>query len=54
MTWTSLKPMWPRPSRGKILHGLGFNKAMQNKMTKNFSSGWRMRIALAKVLFLRP
>jgi len=39
---------------GEILHGLGFSTAMQNKKTKEFSGGWRMRIALAKALFMRP
>eukprot|EP00002_Diphylleia_rotans_P033355 TRINITY_DN7081_c0_g2_i4.p1 TRINITY_DN7081_c0_g2~~TRINITY_DN7081_c0_g2_i4.p1 ORF type:complete len:586 (-),score=161.08 TRINITY_DN7081_c0_g2_i4:542-2299(-) len=39
---------------GEILFGLGFNKAMQNKATKEFSGGWRMRIALAKALFVSP
>lgn len=37
-----------------ILHGLGFDKAMQNKKTKDFSGGWRMRIALARALFIKP
>jgi len=39
---------------GEILHGLGFDKAMQAKKTKDFSGGWRMRIALAKALFALP
>lgn len=39
---------------GEILHGLGFTKEMQNKKTKDFSGGWRMRIALAKALFVLP
>jgi ATP-binding cassette subfamily F protein 2 len=43
-----------RKRAGEILHGLGFNKAMQEKKTKEFSGGWRMRIALAKALFMRP
>lgn len=30
----------------RILHGLGFNKMMQQKQAKDFSGGWRMRIAL--------
>jgi ATP-binding cassette subfamily F protein 2 len=43
------------PARvGKILHGLGFSKAMQQKKTKDFSGGWRMRIALARALFISP
>jgi ATP-binding cassette subfamily F protein 2 len=37
-----------------ILHGLGFNKEMQNKKTRDFSGGWRMRIALARALFVEP
>lgn len=37
-----------------ILHGLGFNEEMQKKATKEFSGGWRMRIALARALFSRP
>jgi len=39
---------------GEILHGLGFSKQMQQKKTKEFSGGWRMRIGLAKALFMRP
>ncbi|KAK2727588.1 ATP-binding cassette sub-family F member 2-like [Artemia franciscana] len=37
-----------------ILHGLGFDKHMQNKKTRDFSGGWRMRIALARALFVKP
>jgi len=27
---------------------------MQNRATKNFSGGWRMRVSLAKALFIEP
>ena len=38
----------------KLLHGLGFDKRMQHQATKDFSGGWRMRIALARALFVDP
>ncbi|CAL5424169.1 unnamed protein product [Camellia sinensis] len=38
----------------EILCGLGFNKEMQGKKTRDFSGGWRMRIALARALFMNP
>ncbi len=41
-------------SAAKILFGLGFTPAMQSKKTRDFSGGWRMRIALARALFLNP
>jgi ATP-binding cassette, subfamily F, member 2 len=37
-----------------ILHGLGFTKHMQGMKTKEFSGGWRMRVALARALFIEP
>ncbi|SCV72716.1 BQ2448_4253 [Microbotryum intermedium] len=39
---------------GAILHGLGFGPAMMAKATKDMSGGWRMRVALAKALTIRP
>jgi len=37
-----------------ILSGLGFTPEKQRKKTKDFSGGWRMRIALARALFIQP
>lgn len=37
-----------------ILAGLGFTSDMQAAPTKEFSGGWRMRIALARALFIQP
>uniref|UniRef100_A0A3Q1F871 ATP binding cassette subfamily F member 3 n=1 Tax=Acanthochromis polyacanthus TaxID=80966 RepID=A0A3Q1F871_9TELE len=34
-----------------ILAGLGFSPRMQQQATKEFSGGWRMRLALARALF---
>lgn len=38
----------------KILAGLGFTKDMQARSTKSFSGGWRMRISLARALYIQP
>ena len=38
----------------KILHGLGFTQAMQGRATADFSGGWRMRISLARALYIAP
>eukprot|EP00531_Pseudo-nitzschia_arenysensis_P006544 CAMPEP_0116122348 /NCGR_PEP_ID=MMETSP0329-20121206/4167_1 /TAXON_ID=697910 /ORGANISM="Pseudo-nitzschia arenysensis, Strain B593" /LENGTH=816 /DNA_ID=CAMNT_0003616191 /DNA_START=73 /DNA_END=2520 /DNA_ORIENTATION=- len=37
-----------------ILCGLGFTHEMQAKKTKDFSGGWRMRVSLARALFIQP
>ena len=43
------------PSRAAtILAGLGFNEKAQNSPISSFSGGWRMRVALAAVLFKQP
>ena len=46
-----------RRGGGDLLYTLtitGFNAKMQKKMCKDFSGGWRMRISLARALFVRP
>lgn len=43
------------PARAaQILAGLGFDEAAQNQPCRVYSGGWRMRVALAAVLFLEP
>jgi len=43
------------PARAaRILAGLGFDEAAQNRALSEFSGGWRMRVALAAVLFSAP
>jgi len=37
-----------------VLKGLGFSLADQQRRTEEFSGGWQMRIALAKLLLARP
>ncbi|AQZ52585.1 ABC-F family ATP-binding cassette domain-containing protein [Martelella mediterranea] len=37
-----------------ILSGLGFDEAAQKRPASSFSGGWRMRVALAAVLFSEP
>jgi len=39
---------------GRVLTGLGFSVDDFNKPCKQFSGGWQMRIALAKLLLRRP
>ena len=38
----------------KILTGLGFSQSDLSIPSKKFSGGWRMRIAIAKVIFCEP
>lgn len=37
-----------------ILAGLGFDQAAQKRPASSFSGGWRMRVALAAILFSQP
>jgi len=43
------------PARAaRILLGLGFDEAMQGQPLDSFSGGWKMRVALAALLFSEP
>ncbi len=43
------------PSRAaRILTGLGFDEAMQEQPIDDFSGGWKMRVALAALLYSAP
>ena len=39
---------------GAVLSGLGFSKEDWNRQTDEFSGGWQMRLALAKLLLQQP
>lgn len=46
---------WSAEARAAtILKGLGFDRAAQERPCSDFSGGWRMRVALAAVLFSAP
>ena len=46
---------WSAEGRAaSILKGLGFDEADQQRPSSDFSGGWRMRLALAGVLFAQP
>ncbi len=42
------------PKARRILAGLGFTPKMIIRPSKSFSGGWRMRISLARALFIEP
>jgi len=42
------------PKARRLLAGLGFSKEMQNRATNKFSGGWRMRVSLARALYIEP
>jgi len=50
----TLDPAQLETRAAELLHGLGFNKVQIQKQTKDLSGGWRMRVALARVLMVCP
>merc|ERR550539_1021338 len=42
------------PKARRLLAGLGFSTEMQDRATNQFSGGWRMRVSLARALFIEP
>jgi len=50
----ALDPSKLEVKAGELLYGLGFTKTQVNKKTKDLSGGWRMRVALARVLMINP
>lgn len=46
---------WSAEARAaQILAGLGFDEEAQHRPASSFSGGWRMRVALAAILFAEP
>src|SRR3984893_227227 len=44
----------PEEQAGEVLGGLGFSREDANRPAEEFSGGWQMRLALAKLLLTKP
>ena len=53
-TQTDLDPATFESRASSILCGLGFDNKTIHKKTCDMSGGWRMRVALARALFVKP
>jgi ATP-binding cassette subfamily F protein 2 len=49
-----LEPSTFESRAGELLFGLGFSNEMMQKQTADLSGGWRMRVSLARALFVKP
>ena len=49
-----LDPSMFETKAAELLFGLGFDKDMMQRSTKDMSGGWRMRVSLARALFAAP
>ena len=49
-----MDPLTFEKRAGELLYGLGFSQTMMKRQTKDMSGGWRMRVALAQALFVKP
>ncbi|KAJ6520592.1 P-loop containing nucleoside triphosphate hydrolase protein [Mycena vulgaris] len=55
--YDELEEMDPTTFQAKadlILRGLGFTPAMMKTPTKDMAGGWRMRVAIARAIFVKP
>lgn len=51
---TAMNPDRELATVRKILAGIGFDNIARTRATSEFSGGWRMRIAIARALYLKP
>ncbi|MEB3285001.1 MAG: ABC-F family ATP-binding cassette domain-containing protein [Candidatus Sericytochromatia bacterium] len=52
--WERLEGWQADAKIGRVLHGLGFSEPDRERPLHEFSGGWQMRAALAKLLLIQP